>query len=480
MSVSENTTASTTQYLPNEEQLQKNIARRNRQAKFWEYVFLASIILAIVSLLMLFFSIIRQTFSYVVVYNQVNPDTLADKPLEELSSDELTAVIITFYQSDANDLRTLVFNEVLGLSSSDQQAIRDRERAKETVTVKEIAGDKNKEYPAESAEKSIIRLTVPEYAQFIQLNFDDDALYDFVVEYVVQPLIVGSWPLDEYLLDRDSIDADIIQIEDQLREINDDPSIEVSEPKLRSWLQWHLIVDTIDLSRPEDAGLRTAILGSLMMISITILVALPLGVGAAIYLEEYAQGGWMERLIQTNIDNLAGVPSIIYGILGLALFVRILDDITQGRTILSAALTMALLILPVIIINAQEAIRSVPDSLRQASYGIGSTKWQTVWNHVLPNAMPGILTGTILAISRAFGETAVLVVVGSITRITVDPSGPLSRYTVLPLQIYALITQPQAQFRNVAAAGILLLLAILLSLNAAAVILRNRFSKRAV
>jgi phosphate transport system permease protein len=139
---------------------------------------------------------------------------------------------------------------------------------------------------------------------------------------------------------------------------------------------------------------------------------------------------------------------------------------------------MALLILPVIIINAQEAIRAVPSSLRQASYGVGATKWQTVRHHVLPNAMPGILTGTILAISRAFGETAPLIVVGSITRITVDPDGPFSRFTVLPLQIYALITQPQPQFRNVAGAGIVLLLSILLALNSAAILLRNRFSKR--
>lgn len=494
MSIPENTT---TQYLPNEQQLQKNISRRNRQAKFWKYVFLFSIILAMFSLFMLFFSIIRQVFTYVVVYDQVNPATLSDKPLEDLSKEELGDIVETYYtgiRTGRNDIRTIVFQEILGLTTSEQAAIADRERAKETVTVREIFEDKDKEYPSILADQSIIRLQVADYTAIIEENSDQSSLYDFVIEKVVQPLIVDSWPIDQYLFDRDTIDAEIADAEARLRLEKEDPTLKVTEPEFRSWIQWHLITETIDLSRPEDAGLRTAIIGSIWMIALTILFALPLGVGAAIYLEEYAAGGPIARIIQTNIDNLAGVPSIIYGILGLALFVRLLENVTSGslfgfgsgdetangRTILSASLTMALLILPVIIINAQEAIRAVPDSLRQASYGLGATKWQTVWNHVLPNAMPGILTGTILAISRAFGETAVLVVVGSITRITVDPSGPFSRFTVLPLQIFALITQPQAQFRNVAAAGILLLLAILLSLNAVAVILRNRFSKRAV
>ena len=187
-----------------------------------------------------------------------------------------------------------------------------------------------------------------------------------------------------------------------------------------------------------------------------------------------------------------GVPSIIYGILGLAVFVRFLEPITSGkafglvedpttangRTILSAGLTLALLVLPIIIINAQEAIRAVPGSLRQASYGLGATKWQTVWNHVLPNAISGILTGTILAISRAFGETAPLVVVGASTFITVDPTGIFSKFTTLPMQIYQWTARPQDTFRNIAAAAIIVLLIILLSMNAIAIYLRNRYSRR--
>ncbi|MBP7963781.1 MAG: phosphate ABC transporter permease PstA [Caldilineaceae bacterium] len=244
-------------------------------------------------------------------------------------------------------------------------------------------------------------------------------------------------------------------------------------------------------SVPEDAGVRTAILGSLWVILIVIVVSMPLGVGAAVYLEEYAGDNRLNRLIETNINNLAGVPSIIYGMLGLAIFVRILEPITSGaflgtvdpttangRTVLSAGLTLALLILPLIIINSREAVRAVPSSLRQASYGLGATKWQTIWHHVLPSAMPGILTGTILSISRAIGETAPLVVIGASTFIVVDPSGPFSKFTTLPIQIYQWTSRPQDEFRNIAAAAIIVLMIMLLTLNASAVILRNRFSAR--
>jgi phosphate transport system permease protein len=217
------------------------------------------------------------------------------------------------------------------------------------------------------------------------------------------------------------------------------------------------------------------------------------GVAAAIYLEEYAVENRLNRIIQTNINNLAGVPSIIYGMLGLVIFVRLLegfssgallglvDDSTtaNGRTVISAGLTLGLLILPIIIINSQEAIRAVPNSIRQAGMALGATQWQTIWHHVIPSALPGILTGTILALARAIGETAPLVVVGASTFITVDPSGPFSKFTVLPIQIYQWTSRPQAEFRNIAAAAIVVLLVLLLSLNASAVYLRNRYSRRA-
>jgi phosphate transport system permease protein len=200
----------------------------------------------------------------------------------------------------------------------------------------------------------------------------------------------------------------------------------------------------------------------------------------------------LNEIIQTNINNLGGVPSIIYGMLGLAIFVRALEPLTSGaalgavadpttangRTIVSAGLTMALLILPVIIINAQEAIRAVPLSLRQAGMALGATKWQTIWAHVLPNAISGILTGTILAVSRAIGETAPLVVIGASTFITIDPSSPFDKFTTLPIQIYQWTARPQAEFHNIAAAAIVVLMLLLLTLNTSAVLLRNRYSRR--
>ncbi|MCA9971250.1 MAG: phosphate ABC transporter permease PstA [Anaerolineales bacterium] len=308
-----------------------------------------------------------------------------------------------------------------------------------------------------------------------------DNVYQLVLERVVVPEVVQSWSLVDSLFRRTELLAE------SAREF---PNAEV---EFRSWLTPSFLVRP-QSGEPELAGVRTAIFGSLWVIAITILFSFPIGVGAAIYLEEYASENRINRLIQTNINNLAGVPSIIYGMLGLAIFVRALEFITSGaavgvvddattangRTILSAGLTLGLLILPIIIINAQEAIRAVPSSLRQASFGLGATKWQTIWHHVLPNALPGILTGTILAMSRAIGETAPLVVVGASTFITVDPSSPFSKFTVLPIQIYQWTSRPQAEFRNIAAAAILVLLALLLTLNATAVLLRNRYSKKMV
>jgi phosphate transport system permease protein len=261
--------------------------------------------------------------------------------------------------------------------------------------------------------------------------------------------------------------------------------------QFRFWLTADFVRDS-QSSTPEYAGVRTAILGSIWVIAITILFSFPIGVGAAIYLEEYAADNKLNRLLQTNINNLAGVPSIIYGMLGLAVFVRTLEIITSGalfgavdsgasangRTILSAGFTLGLLILPIVIINAQEALRAVPTSLRQAGLALGATQWQTIWAHVLPNALPGILTGAILAVSRALGETAPLVVIGASTFITVDPTGAFSKFTTLPIQIYQWTSRPQAEFRNIAAAAIIVLLVLLLTLNATAVLLRNRYSNR--
>jgi len=226
---------------------------------------------------------------------------------------------------------------------------------------------------------------------------------------------------------------------------------------------------------PERAGIKSALYGTLWLMGFTALFSVPVGIGAAVYLEEYAPRNWLTRVIQTNIANLAGVPSIVYGILGLALFVRAL---ALQRSLLAGALTMALLVLPVIIIAAQEAVRAVPPSVREASYALGATRWQTVRSQVLPVAMPGIMTGIILALSRAIGETAPLILISGLTYVAFTPSGPLDDFTVLPIQIFNWAARPQAGFHENAAAAIIVLLAVLLTLNLGAILLRNRYQKR--
>lgn len=241
-----------------------------------------------------------------------------------------------------------------------------------------------------------------------------------------------------------------------------------------TWLSWDFI--TSYPSRfAERAGILPALVGSLWVLVTTAVVSFPLGVATAIWLEEYAPRHRLRDVIQVNIANLAGVPSIVYGILGLAVFVRAL---ALGRSVIAGALTLTLLILPVIIIAAQEAIRAVPSSIRMAAYALGATRWQTVRRQVLPMAMPGILTGTILAISRAVGETAPLIVIGALAFVPFVPERLTDDFTVLPIQIFNWISRPQPEFHHIAAAGILVMLAVLLSLNAAAILLRNRFSRR--
>ncbi len=227
--------------------------------------------------------------------------------------------------------------------------------------------------------------------------------------------------------------------------------------------------------RPENAGIKAGLVGSLWLMVIVAPVSLILGVETAIYLEEYAKKNRFTDFIQTNISNLAGVPSIVFGLLGLTIFVR---ELNLGRSILAAGLTMSLLVLPVIVVAAQEAIRAVPNQLREASYGMGATKWQTIYRIVLPAAIPGILTGSILALSRAIGETAPLVVLGIPTFLAYLPRGILDTFTVMPMQIYNWTSRPQADFQNVAAAGIVVLLVVLIFMNSIAIFIRNKFQKR--
>lgn len=400
-----------------------NVDARNRKAVLWHVLFQASTIVGIIALIALMLNIINGAFGYVAYEAKVDPDTLAvdGTPIEDQSKEQLVAL-----------LRSKISN---GAYNTLEKAKSFADRSREEV-------------------------------------------YQLVIERIVKPQVVEVWNLWPSLTQADEIRATMAQ---------DHPGAEL---EFVSWLNTDF-VKRPQTSESLTAGVRTAIFGSLWTILFTILLAFPIGVGAAIYLEEYASDNWLNRIIQTNINNLAGVPSIIYGILGLAIFVRTLEPLTSGevfglvdpstangRTVLSAGLTLGLLVLPIIIINAQEAIRAVPKSLRNASFGVGATKWQTVWSHVLPTALPGILTGTILAVSRAIGETAPLVVVGASTAISFDPSSPFSKFTTLPIQIYQWTSRPQDEFRSLAAASILVLLVLLLSLNASAVLLRNRFSRR--
>ena len=232
-------------------------------------------------------------------------------------------------------------------------------------------------------------------------------------------------------------------------------------------------------TQPGLAGYRVGIAGSLWLLGLVAVIGIPVGVGAGVFLEEYAPPGGSRRIIQTNIANLAGVPSIVYGILGLALFVRAfgIKAIALGPTLLAGVLTLSLLILPIIVITTQEALRAVPSSLRQAALALGATRWQVVRDHVLPSALPGILTGTILGLSRAIGETAPLLMVGAAGSILQLPRGPLDRYSALPVEIYNYARQPDPKFQPVAAGGILILVTILLLMNAVAIVIRSRFRR---
>ena len=241
-----------------------------------------------------------------------------------------------------------------------------------------------------------------------------------------------------------------------------------------SRLSWQFLT-SFPSRRPADAGILHALAGSVWVITLTALLAAPIGVAAAIYLEEYGGRSVFARIIEINITNLAAVPPIIYGLLGLGLFVRLM---AMGRSVLAGASTLALLVLPVIILSTREALRAVPPSIREGSYALGATKWQTIWYQVLPVALPGILTGMILALSRAIGETAPLISIGALTFVAFAPDGIWSPFTVLPIQIFNWVSRPQLDFRTNAAAGILVLLVLLLAMNAVAIWLRDRYQKK--
>ena len=234
-------------------------------------------------------------------------------------------------------------------------------------------------------------------------------------------------------------------------------------------------VSNLDSRLPSRAGVKPALVGTVWLMGLVAVISFPVGIGAAVYLEEFAPRNRFTTFIEVNVANLAGVPSIVYGLLGLAVFVRFIH---LGRSVMAGALTLVLLILPVIIVSAREALRAVPDSIRQGSLAVGATKWQTVWGQILPAAIPGIMTGMILGWSRAIGETAPLITLGALTYVNFVPTHPLDRFTAIPIQAYNWVSRPQADFQLNAAAAMVLLLTVLLAMNAVAIYLRNRYERK--
>jgi phosphate transport system permease protein len=240
-------------------------------------------------------------------------------------------------------------------------------------------------------------------------------------------------------------------------------------------------------SLPQNAGIKAGLIGSVYLMLFVLLFAVPLGVGAAVYMEEYARDTRLARFINANIRNLAGVPAIVYGILGLAIFVELLKPLTgpgsvEGKSLLAGGFTIALMVLPIVIITTQEALRSVPRSIREGGFGVGATRWEVIRSHVLPNAAPGILTGSVLSMARALGETAPLIMVGAVTGFLATSGGLLAslqqRFTALPTLIFAFVKKPQPEFQDLAAVAILVLMVMIFVVNFAAILLRNRYERK--
>lgn len=559
---------------------QRDLAARQRVGKGWGAFFYISNFVGLFVLVVLILHVLNSAFGLVVLENSVEPDTLADRPLVELSEAELATIITEQLGARAR----VVIRDKFSTVPPEEFTI---------VPLGEALGSAN--VPEAYQQLTINDLAPDDIAALLTDNLGQGDLLDIVEAEVIKPRVIKTWTLLDSVLNRTAIEAEVAErwADNQL--------------EFRSWISFDFINSSVS-SSATTAGLRTALLGSLWIILITAVTSLIVGVSAAVYLEEYAVDNWINRIIEINIRNLAAIPSIIYGMLGLAVFAFALANITggyvfgqnlpaqsadqivsyiqtaagepaldnaarssvrqavasargdgdeevalmvrsidtdtltegqkealvrlflsyrlpsltslgtfstpsfeaaksdivhitggdllpeealntlaenlqsygtfnvNGRTVVSAGLTLALLILPLIIVNAQEALRAVPYSVREASYGLGATRWQTTSRQVLPAALPGIMTGVILAVSRAIGETAPLLVVGASTFIGIDPNGPFSKFTVVPIQIYQWTARPEQEFRAVAAAAIIVLLVVMLMMNALAIFIRNRYT----
>ena len=587
-------------YMPSENEFLKGLESRHRRGNIGRFFNYLSIGVAGLALIALFFNVANEAFGTIGVVNTIEPETLTDgRPLESLSNDELALIMA---DRVGGRLRVLI-RDTISMVDIDLFT---------KSTVAEIVADDDVD-PA-IANELLKNIRKERQAALLADYADHATLRRLVLEEVVEKQVIASFTLSDAIFNFEAIKAEIEgPILDKYKRSQGLDEAKVRVIRFYSWLDGEFLTTPMS-STPALAGVRTALIGSVGLMLVVVLVALPIGVGAAIYLEEYAEHGFVNRLIETNVRNLAGVPSIIYGMLGLAIFVRALapfssglvfhynfdvptvesvieriapifnDQISfdgsaisseseivdapaaqgivdtflfygtpsltmlgnsdvrdisnsladalgiavdtvptqakndydigvrgqyfrfevaadgdigselygqlmtnlvrinnfapNGRTLVSAGLTLVLLILPIIVINAQEAIRAVPDTIREASYGLGATRWQTIWNQVLPAALPGIMTGTILSVSRAVGETAPLIVVGAATFLVTDPTSAFSQFTAMPIQIYQWTARPQGQFADIAAAAIIVLLILMLTLNATAIVLRNRYSIR--
>lgn len=455
---------------PDEEEYQRLLAQKTRKGKAFELVALSMLTLAVLALATLLYTIINSAFGLVAVVNEREPEELA----AELG-----------YDPETTSLSSLEKDELVGLlegsvSSGVGRRLEREQRFFSDRLVFETQAVWDEICAAGDAPTGCTRG-----------ERDQPNVFALVQERVVVTDVIASYGLVPSLLNPEQFRIEIETVFQTAPDRFGDYTFDQVQFEWRAWFN-PTFLRTPSSSTPEIAGIRTAFLGSAWLMMITLFFSVPVGVGAAVYLTEFAKKSRFNDLVQTNIYNLAGVPSIIYGMLGLAVLVRVLEPITSGavftdgvppsengRTVLSAGITLGLLILPVVIISAQEALKAVPDSLRQAGLALGATKWQTVRSQVLPVAFPGILTGTILAMSRAIGETAPLILVGAASFITADPSGLFSKFTALPIQIFQWTGFPQQEFRNIAAAASIALLLMLLILNAFAVILRNRYARKA-
>ncbi len=456
-------------WFPDEAEFDRLLNRRTRKAQMSQLAFLSALVVAVLALATLLYTIINDAFGLVAIVNENNPEEVvaeagydpATVDLEDLTRDQLVTL-----------LEGAVSRNVGRRLEREQRFYDDRYVFEDPAVYEELCASDD---PVDGC----------------GLGARDKAnVFALVQERVVVPDVIAAEELVPSLLAPDAFEEDVLQAFVDSPERFPDYTADQVRFEWRSWVSTAFL-RTPASATPEVAGIRTAALGTLWIAVITILFAVPVGVGAAVYLVEFAKPSRFNDFIQTNINNLAGVPSVIYGMLGLAVLVRTFEPVTSGdvftsgpppsengRTVLAAGITLGLLVLPIIIISAQEALKAVPNSLRQAGMGLGATKWQTVRSQVLPVALPGILTGVILSVARAIGETAPLIVVGAASFITADPSGPFSKYTAMPIQIFQWTSLPQAEWRHLAAAAIIVLLVILLVLNATAVILRNRYSRR--